>query len=105
MIRLKLSHDKIAALHQLHKYWAANYHPTTPHELLLFEHLKEMETKLMIMERKSQANYTLSISGSEATAFMQLWNATVKMTHWHAIAINAVLTKIDQSAKRIRGSK
>ncbi len=72
-IRVRISHQRVAALQEVCEEMMEDFSPQNDHQLLLGEYLQELHGKLKEMAGRNQEMYTLILVGSEATAFYQLW--------------------------------
>ena len=73
-IRIRVSHQRIEALHEICGEMLEEFRPDNDHRQLLHEYMQELKDKLQAMLERNQQNYTLSLAGTEAVAFYQLWN-------------------------------
>lgn len=94
---MKMSGDRIAALYHLYDGLWGNYTPDNAHELLLYGHITELKDKLEKMVARDQAKYTLSFNGTEALAFLQLWDKKdIRLAPIQALMIQSVFDKLYQ---------
>lgn len=73
-VRIRISHERLEALHNLCIEMKNDFVPDTEHGSLLKEYMLELEHRLKNMVDRNQERYTLNLSGTEAIAFYQLWN-------------------------------
>ncbi len=72
-IRIRISHQRVAALQEICEEMLEDFDPGNEHQYLLKEYMQELHGKLKEMLKRSQEMYTLTLAGTEATAFHQLW--------------------------------
>jgi thymidylate synthase ThyX len=73
-IRIRISNQRVVALQEICEEMLEEFKPGNEHQQLLREYLSELQERLQEMQARGQDLYTLSLCGSEATAFYQLWN-------------------------------
>lgn len=73
-VRVRISHDRLEALHQLCTEMKNEFTPENEHGRLLKEYMLELEHRLKNMADRNQERYTLNLTSAEAIAFYQLWN-------------------------------
>ena len=73
-IRMRITHQRVEALQEICEEMLEEFKPTNDHQYLLHEYLAELQQKLAGMAERPQELYTLTMAGTEATAFYQLWN-------------------------------
>lgn len=72
-IRVRISHQRVEALHEICDEMLEEFKPHNEHQLLLKEYLAELREHLDNIKQRNQNLYTLILSGTEALAFYQLW--------------------------------
>ena len=72
--RLRISRPRVEALQEICEEMLEEFIPRNEHQQLLKEYMYELRHKLPDLLARNQHFYTLSFSGTEATAFYQLWN-------------------------------
>ena len=73
-IRIRISHQRVAALLEICDEMTEDFEPVNDHQLLLKEYLLQLREKLQEMSHRNQEMYTLLLIGPEAIAFYQLWH-------------------------------
>ena len=73
-INVRVSGQRVEALHEICEEMLEEFIPRNEHQLLLKEYLHELGQKLKLMRDRNQDLYTLNMAGSESMAFFQLWN-------------------------------
>ncbi|MEI6053169.1 MAG: hypothetical protein WCQ44_10745 [Opitutaceae bacterium] len=73
-IRVQISCQRVEALLEICDEMMEEFTPVNEHQKLLREFLMELQKNLRDMLRRSQEEYVLALSGTEAMAFYQLWN-------------------------------
>ena len=94
-VRLNLSRQRIEALKEICEEMAEEFAPANDHQLLLREYLLELRTKLATLLKREQEKYLLNLTGTEATAFYQLWNIMdLSRDKYASLIVNSMLQKI-----------
>jgi hypothetical protein len=94
-VRLNLSRQRIEALKEICEEMAEEFAPANDHQLLLREYLLELRTKLTTLLKREQEKYLLNLTGTEATAFYQLWNIMdLSRDKYASLIVNSMLQKI-----------
>lgn len=92
--------DMTEALCSTYEALAEIYAPEGAHELLLFGHITELRDKLLKMVDCDQHRYTLSLTGTESLAFVQVWDPKpVALPIRGARVIQFVFDKLDHKVK------
>lgn len=73
-VRAQISFQRAEALLEICAEMLEEFSPRNEHQLLLREYLQDLQLRLRDMLRKQQENYVLTLTGTEAMAFYQLWN-------------------------------
>ncbi|MCF8448421.1 MAG: hypothetical protein K9G49_01010 [Taibaiella sp.] len=98
-IRLRISHQRIEALHEICGEMLDEFKPDTDHRQLLHEYLYELQHKLLDMLGRNQENYTLQLAGTEAVAFYQLWNMLdIRHDKYAVLIVDNLLKKMSSLA-------
>ncbi len=94
-IRLRVSHQRVEALHEICGEMLSEFRPDTDHRQLLHEYMQELRCKLEEMLQRNQENYTLMLAGPEAVAFYQLWNMLdIKHDKYALLIVDNLLRKM-----------
>ncbi len=94
-VRVNLSRQRIEALKEICEEMAEEFAPANDHQLLLREYLLELRAKLTTLLKRDQEKYLLNLSGTEATAFYQLWNLMdISRDKYASLIVNSMLQKI-----------
>lgn len=97
---MRMTGDRIEALHDIYNMLHDRFEVTTPHELLLKGHITAFRDKLQVMADKGQLRHTLSFNATEALAFVQLWQeGTVELQPYYALIIQAIFNILDKKIK------
>lgn len=73
--------------------------PHNDHHYLLREYMTELHDGLTEMLQRSQNLYTLCLSGTQATAFYQLWNLLdIKHDKYATMIVDTLLAKMSRIA-------
>lgn len=98
-IRLRISHQRTEALQEICAEMLEEMETDTEHRQLLHEYMIELSEKLDTMLERNQENYTLLLSGTEATAFYQLWSELdIRHDKYAEIIVDNLLKKISLMA-------
>ncbi len=98
-IGVRLSHQRIEALMEICRGELETFLPQNDHQFLLREYLTDLEHKLVLLVRRPQEYYTLSLSGTEAIAFHQLWQMLdIRRDKYAAVIVETMLKKISSIA-------
>lgn len=98
-IRVRVSDLRVEALQELCTDILDTFKPTNDHQYLLREYMRELQHTLASMKRRPQGEYTLSLSGTEAVAFNQLWKM-VDISHdkYANVIVENMMKKINSLA-------
>lgn len=98
-IRVRLSHQRLEALTEICGEMSASFQPANDHHVLLKEYMSELRHNLSALAARQQEEYTLSLSGTEAVAFYQLWQM-VDLRHdkYATLIIETMLKKMSALA-------
>ena len=98
-IRLRISHQRVAALAEICDEMLEEFQYTNEHQQLLREYLLELRHRLSDMERQNQELYTLTLVGTEAIAFYQLWNMLdIRHDKYATLIVNDLVKKMSSLA-------
>jgi hypothetical protein len=98
-IRIRISHQRMEALKEICEEMLEEFMPVTGHQQLLKEYLLELWQKLPDMLKRGQEVYTLTLSGSEAMAFYQLWNMLdISTDKYAALIVSGMMEKMSSLA-------
>jgi hypothetical protein len=98
-IRVRISHQRIEALVELCDEMLEEFVVRNEHQLLLKEYMRDLKDDLQAMARRNQDLYTLILSGSQATAFYQLWNSLdIRHDKYATVIIENLLEKMSALA-------
>ncbi len=98
-IRLRISAQRTEALQEICAEMQEEMETDTDHQRLLYEYMVELQEKLESMLQRNQENYTLMLSGTEATAFYQLWNhLDIRHDKYAEIIVDTLLKKMSRLA-------
>ena len=73
-VKIKINSQRVTALLEIGDEMLEDFKPGNEHQYLLREYLHDFRDGLRDMLKKSQEEYLLALTGTEATAFYQLWN-------------------------------
>ena len=97
---MRMTGDRIEALHDIYNMLHDCFEVTTPHELLLKGHIIAFRDKMQAMDEKGQLRHTLSFTATEALAFVQLWeDGTVELQPYYALIIQSIFNNLDKKIK------
>ncbi len=98
-IRVRISHQRIVALLDICDEMLVSFRPVNDHHSLLKEYMLELQHRLQTMTKRAQEEYTLTLSGTEAVAFYQLWNMLdIRHDKYAALIIETMLKKMSALA-------
>ena len=98
-IGLRISHQRIETLLEVCETILGSFRPVNDHQVLLREYMCELQLKLQQMAKKSQQLFTLTLSGTEAMAFYQLWHMMdLKHDRYASLIVDSMLSKISSIA-------
>ena len=98
-IRVRLSHQRVEALLEICGEMQESFRPLNDHQYLLREYMSELQHNLLSMTARPQEEYTLSLSGTEAVAFYQLWHMLdIRHDKYAALIIETMLKKMSSLA-------
>jgi hypothetical protein len=98
-VRIQVSQQRVAALLEICEEMQEEFHPLNEHQTLLSEYLMELQVTLRDMLKRSQDQYTLMLSGTEATAFYQLWNMLdIRHDKYATLIVDNLLKKMSNLA-------
>jgi len=104
VVSFSMTSDMTEALCDTYEGLAEIYNPEGPHDLLLFGHITELRDKLKKMVDNDQHKYTLSFTGTEALAFVQVWEPKpVALPIRGSRVIQFIFDKLDHKANNNRG--
>ncbi|MGN6566761.1 MAG: hypothetical protein ACTHJ0_02350 [Flavipsychrobacter sp.] len=99
-VKARLNHERIEALHTICDDMLKQFVPEDEHEHLLHEYLSELHHRLRKMKDRNQELYTLSMSGTEAIAFRQLWGMLdLRQDKYASIIVSSIIGQIDRYNK------
>ncbi len=98
-IRVRISHLRVEALIDICKDMLSSFKPLNDHHFLLREYMQELQHKLKLMSKRMQDDYTLSLSGTEAVAFYQMWQMMdLKHDKYATVIVETMVKKITSLA-------
>ena len=98
-IRLRISNQRIEALLEICEEMLEEFVPMNEHQLLLREYLTDLRYKLPEMLLRQQELYTLTLTGTEAMAFYQLWNMLdTSRDKYATLVVDSLLKKLSSIA-------
>jgi len=98
-VRLRVSHQRIEALHEICGEMLDEFRPDNDHRQLLHEYMIALQEKLGEMMVRNQENYTLLLTGPEAVAFYQLWNMLdIRHDKYAVLIVDNLLKKMSSLA-------
>ena len=98
-IRVRLSYQRVEALADVCTDMMDSFVPANDHHTLLREYMAELQYKLGKMIRQPQEAYTLSLSGTEAVAFYQLWQMLdIRHDKYATVIVETMLKKMSALA-------
>ena len=94
-IRVRISRQRVEALMDICAEMLQAFKPLNDHHFLLREYMLELRHKLRSMSLKTQEDYTLSLSGTEAVAFYQLWHLLdIRHDKYASVIVETMLRKM-----------
>jgi len=98
-IRVRLSHQRLEALTEICGEMIVSFKPLNDHHFLLKEYMLELQHNLSSLSARQQEEYTLSLTGTEAVAFYQLWQM-IDLRHdkYATLIIETMLKKMSNLA-------
>ena len=98
-IRVRISHQRVTALRDICSDMLNTFQPENDHQVLLREYMLELRHKLQNLAAKNQETYTITLSGTEAIAFYQLWQTMdVQEDRYAALVIDGMIKKLSALA-------
>lgn len=98
-IRIRISHQRIESLLEICEEMLEEFIPGNEHQQLLREYLVELKEEMANMLLRGQELYTLTLCGSAATAFYQLWNMLdISRDKYAKLVVNNLLEKMSALA-------
>lgn len=98
-IGIRISHQRLEALLELCEEMLEEFAPGNDHQQLLREYLQELTKKLPAMLERGQLVYTLSLGGTEALAFYQLWHMLdISRDKYAQLVVDGMLKKMSRLA-------
>ena len=98
-IRVQISCQRVEALLEICDEMMEEFAPVNEHQKLLREFLMELQKNLRDMLRRSQEEYVLALSGTEAMAFYQLWNQLdISHDKYATLIVDNLLQKMSRLA-------
>ncbi len=98
-IRVQISCQRVEALLEICDEMMEEFTPVNEHQKLLREFLMELQKNLRDMLRRSQEEYVLALSGTEAMAFYQLWNQLdISHDKYATLIVDNLLQKMSRLA-------
>jgi len=77
----------------------SSFRPANEYHVLLREYMLELHHTLQDMSRRRQDEYTLSLSGSEAIAFRQLWQMLdIRHDKYAMVIVESMMKKMSTLA-------
>lgn len=99
IVRIRVSHQRVEALHEICGEMLDEFRPDTDHRQLLHEYMHELRQKLQAMLDRNQENYTLTLTGTEAVAFYQLWHMLdIRHDKYAVLIVDTLLKKMGSLA-------
>jgi len=94
-IRVRVSHQRIEALHEVCGNMIEDFAPGNEHQRLLYEYMQELHHRLRGMLREEQYMHTLVLTSSEAAAFYQLWQMLdIRKDKYATIIVDSLIQKM-----------
>jgi hypothetical protein len=98
-IKIRISRQRVEALLEIGDEMIEEFKPGNEHQHLLREYLHELTATLRHMMRQEQEEYLLKLSGTESTAFYQLWNMLdIKHDKYATLIVEGLLKKMGSLA-------
>ncbi len=98
-IRLRISNQRVAALLEICDEMREEFKPANEHQLLLKEYLLELQCRLHEMLARGQDIYTLTLIGTEAIAFHQLWRQLdIRHDKYASLIVDNLVNKMSDLA-------
>lgn len=98
-IRLRISHQRLEALHEICTEMLEEFKPDSSHRQLLHEYMQELHHRLREMLGRNQDLYTLLLTSPEAVAFYQLWNMLdIRHDKYAELIVDNLLKKMSSLA-------
>ncbi|MCF8451530.1 MAG: hypothetical protein K9G49_16780 [Taibaiella sp.] len=98
-LRMRITHQRVEALHEICCEMLEEFKPDNDHRKLLYEYMRELDSKLEEMLQRNQELYTLMLAGPEAVAFYQLWQMLdIRHDKYAVLIVNNLLQKMSSLA-------
>ncbi|MES2701753.1 MAG: hypothetical protein V4649_03895 [Bacteroidota bacterium] len=98
-IRLRVSYQRVEALHELCSEMLEEFVPVNDHHHLLREYMTELHDELSAMLQRKQHLYTLTLAGAATTAFYQLWHMLdIKHDKYACLVVDNLIKKMSSLA-------
>ena len=110
LARVKITFEKLEVLHEMVLKLPQKFVPDGDHQMLLLDHLEEMEYEYSIMIAKKNTRYTLSFTAARARAFFIYFREigdAIGVPNYHANLLNSIIEVLDKTfglvqVKRLR---
>jgi len=97
LVRVKLIARDFVELYKIYEGLWANYEADNAHELLLKGHVTDLYRHLAFRVTQGKKTYSLSFSGTEALAFVQLWEPReIRINPLQAQVIQSIFLALDK---------
>ena len=98
-VRVRLSNQRLEALQDICAAMLEGFLPDNDHHHLLAEYMRDLQQRLILLLKKTQGEYTLSLSGTETLAFYQLWQMhDLKHDKYARVIVETMLNKMSRLA-------
>jgi hypothetical protein len=98
-LRMRITHQRVEALHEICCEMLEEFKPDNDHRQLLYEYMRELDSKLEEMLQRNQELYTLMLAGPEAVAFYQLWQMLdIRHDKYAVLIVDNLLQKMSSLA-------
>lgn len=105
-LKMKLLQGWMEALYTAYVAQEHLFKPENEHEELLLEHVRELLSRLSKQLGNDQEKYTLTLTGTEAMAFLQFWMIVpVERGSLIQVVIHHIIQHIDKKSGYARSRK
>lgn len=100
-LKIKLLHSWLEALCIAYMKAINSFQPEDPHEELLLEHAREIMATLSTRALADQAHYNITLTGTQAMAFLQFWMLIpLERGSLAQVTVSKIIAAIDRKSKQ-----
>jgi urease gamma subunit len=98
-VRVNISRQRVEALTEICEEMLEDFRPGNAHQELLMEYMRDLKKTLEDMLKRDQEDYLLTLTGTEAMAFYQLWNMLdIRHDKYASLIVDNLLNKMSRIA-------